>query len=160
MKNLPLKYQGCAIVFQEVPNEISLAFNISGCPVKCQGCHSKYLWEYKGDYLSDDIETWINKYQSYITCVCFMGGDQNTVELEHLCKLCHSRGLKTCLYTGNRLSDSLISFASKNLDYLKVGEYRDECGSLDKETTNQKMYRIDNKAQMIDVTYLFRKDLK
>ena len=52
-----------------------------------------------------------------------------------------------------------MSFASKNLDYLKVGEYRDECGSLDKETTNQKMYRIDNKAQMIDVTYLFRKDL-
>lgn len=159
MENLPLKYQGCAIVFQEVPNEISLAFNISGCPVKCQGCHSKYLWEYKGNYLSDDIETWINKYRSYITCICFMGGDQNTVELELLCKLCHSHGLKTCLYTGNKLSDDLISFASKNLDYLKVGEYRDECGGLDKTTTNQRMYRIDNKAQMIDITYLFRKEL-
>ena len=51
-----LKYNGYSIVMQEVPNEVSLAINISGCPHKCEGCHSKYLWEYDGEYLIDDIE--------------------------------------------------------------------------------------------------------
>lgn len=157
MENLPLKYQGCAVVFQEIPNEISLAFNISGCPVRCKDCHSKYLWEYKGSYLSNDIYNWLDKYKSYITCVCFMGGDQNLIELEKLCKLCHSCGLKTCLYTGNRLSENLKQFAFKNLNYLKVGEYSSICGGLDKETTNQIMYKICNHT-MQDITYIFRKD--
>lgn len=160
MESLPLKYLGATIVFQEVPNEISLAFNISGCPVKCQGCHSKYLWEYKGKYISDDIDKWLEKYQSYITCVCFMGGDQNISELKELCDLCHQKNLKTCLYTGHRLSRELSAFALANLDYLKVGEYVDTYGGLDKETTNQRMYLIENKTNMIDITYLFRKDFE
>ena len=86
-----------------------------------------------------------------------MGGDQNLIELEKLCKLCHSCGLKTCLYTGNRLSENLKQFAFKNLDYLKVGEYSSICGGLDKETTNQIMYKICNHT-MQDITYIFRKD--
>ena len=49
-----LKYLGYSIVFQEVPDEVTLAINISGCPHKCEGCHSKYLWEYDGHYVSDD----------------------------------------------------------------------------------------------------------
>ena len=67
MESLPLKYKGASIVLQEVPDEISLAFNVSGCPVKCRGCHSKYFWEYNGELLSQDIDKWLNKYQEYIT---------------------------------------------------------------------------------------------
>ena len=40
-----LKYVNCDIVFQEVPNEVALAINISGCPCHCPGCHSPYLWQ-------------------------------------------------------------------------------------------------------------------
>ena len=61
-----LKYLGYSIVFQEVPNEVSLAVNISGCPHKCEGCHSKYLWEYDGNYISDDIDNLIKKYQDFL----------------------------------------------------------------------------------------------
>lgn len=156
MESLPLKYKGASIVLQEVPDEISLAFNISGCPVKCRGCHSKYLWEYNGELLKQDIEKWLNKYQEYITCVCFMGGNQNLAELKDLCVLCHKRGLKTCLYTGYTLDEKLKVFAYEYLNYLKVGEYRDECGGLDKKPTNQKMYKLcDNK--LIDITYMFQR---
>ena len=43
-----LKYANFDIVFQEVPEEVTLAINISNCPNQCPGCHSKYLWENKG----------------------------------------------------------------------------------------------------------------
>ena len=38
-----MKYVDTKIVFQELPNEITLAINISGCPCACIGCHSSYL---------------------------------------------------------------------------------------------------------------------
>ena len=50
-----LRYISTSIVLQEVPDEISLAISISGCTHKCDGCHSAYLWENKGKYLTDNI---------------------------------------------------------------------------------------------------------
>ena len=35
-----LKYVNTGIVFQEIPDEVTLAVNISGCPCRCHGCHS------------------------------------------------------------------------------------------------------------------------
>lgn len=78
---LNLKYCSYDIVFQEVPNETTLVFNISGCPHKCEGCHSKYLWDYVGKYVKEDYLKIIDRYNTFITCVCFMGGDQNIEEL-------------------------------------------------------------------------------
>ena len=40
-----LKYVNTDIVFQEIPDEVTLAVNISNCPCRCPGCHSEYLWE-------------------------------------------------------------------------------------------------------------------
>ena len=39
-----LKYVNCGIVFQEIPDEVTLSINISNCPCHCPGCHSNYLW--------------------------------------------------------------------------------------------------------------------
>lgn len=39
-----LHYTTEQITFQEVPNEISLSFLITGCPLKCKGCHSADSW--------------------------------------------------------------------------------------------------------------------
>ncbi|WP_231731034.1 4Fe-4S cluster-binding domain-containing protein [Lacimicrobium alkaliphilum] len=33
------------ICFQEVPDEVSLAFTITGCPLACAGCHSRDTWD-------------------------------------------------------------------------------------------------------------------
>lgn len=150
-----LKYLGSAIVFQEVPTEVSLVINISGCPYKCKGCHSPYLWEYKGRYISEDIEALIDEHNG-ITCVCFMGGDQNPQELNELIDYIHSRELKVCLYTG---SDS-IPTNIYGLDYLKIGHYSEKLGGLDKVTTNQKFYMVHNDSQYTDMTVLFRRENK
>lgn len=151
----PLKYLGHSIVFQEVPNEISLAINISGCPYKCKGCHSPYLWEYKGRYISEDIEALINRHDG-ITCVCFMGGEQNPKELNELIDYVHSRGLKVCLYTGSDTIPNNIY----NLNYLKIGHYSEEHGGLDKPTTNQKFFIVHDDKEYFDMTILFRKENK
>ena len=153
-----LKYLGYSVVFQEIPNEVTLAINISGCPHKCEGCHSKYLWEYKGNYISDDLVGLIEKYKGLITCVCFMGGDQNPYELVDLLNKIHQYKLKTALYSGE---DSLQDIAFRvicNLDYCKIGHYDKTKGGLDNKNTNQKMLSWNKRdSKWDDITHLFQK---
>ena len=143
-----LKYLGYSVVFQEVPDEVSLAINISGCPHKCEGCHSEYLWAYEGNYISDDIDELIDKYEALITCVCFMGGDQNLSELICLAEYIHSRGLKVAIYSGiddiSSWGDNIYCF-----DYIKIGHYDKMAGPINKKTTNQKMFQIHPVIQEI-----------
>ena len=147
----PLKYLGYAIVFQEVYNETTLAFTISGCPYHCNGCHSQYLWEYEGDNLIENMEQIINKYGGYITCVCFMGGDQNMNELIKALQICKNIGLKTCVYSG---SSDMLKFkdALPYLDWLKLGGYEERLKSythiehgVKLATANQHLYKIEHK---------------
>ena len=153
-----LKYLGYSIVFQEVPDEVTLAINISGCPHKCEGCHSKYLWEYEGNYISDDLESLIEKYHGLITCVCFMGGDQNQKELTDLLILVHKHRLKTALYTGADFMSNLHIRVLGNLDYCKIGHYDSNCGGLDNKNTNQKMFAWNwINGEWNDITYKFQK---
>ena len=118
-----LKYTGYTIAFQEVPNEISLVFNISGCTHHCKGCHSQYLWEDVGRDLSADIADAIRQYADVITCVCFMGGDQDQKELVRLANMCG--GYKTCLYSGFDSLDDLkdcvgvFDYVTRIIGYLK-----------------------------------------
>ena len=153
-----LKYLGYSIVFQEVPDEVTLAINISGCPHRCEGCHSKYLWEYEGNYISDDLESLIEKYDELITCVCFMGGDQNQNELSDLLTVTHKHGLKTALYTGIDFMGDLSIKVLQNLDYCKIGHYDDNCGGLNNKNTNQKMFaRYFGTDIWKDITHKFQK---
>lgn len=151
-----LKYTHYNITFQEVPNETSLIFNISGCPYKCDGCHSMYLWQWKGKFLYKDIRKIIEEYKSFITCVCFMGGDQNIEELLNFLTICKEYNLKTCLYTG---SDEIeFPYLFNLLDYIKIGHYNKNLGGLNSPITNQKFYKIEN-LELIDLTNLFQKNL-
>ena len=43
------------VVFQEIPGEVTLALNLSGCPNRCAGCHSPHLWEEVGEPLDDNL---------------------------------------------------------------------------------------------------------
>lgn len=149
-----LKYTHYDIVFQEVPNEVTLVFNISGCPHKCEGCHSKYLWEYCGEYLSDNIDKIINQYEGMITCICLMGGDQNIQELnEILFKIKEVHNLRTCVYSG---SDNVSIFDNllHCIDYLKIGSYKSNFGGLNSKNTNQRFYKVVN-CKLVDITNIF-----
>ena len=47
-----LKYANADVVFQEFPDEVTLAINLTGCPNGCPGCHSAYLQRDAGQPLT------------------------------------------------------------------------------------------------------------
>ena len=47
-----IKYTDTEVVFREFPDEITLAINISNCPIHCKGCHSPELWDDIGEKLT------------------------------------------------------------------------------------------------------------
>ena len=151
-----LKYIGYSIVLQEVPDEITLAFNISGCPYHCDGCHSSYLWDYAGRFVSDDLQDVLKKYSGLITCVCFMGGDQNREDLDEMLRCIKKMNLKTAIYTGNDTPDLNLDL----LDYVKYGHYDKKLGGLSSRNTNQKMLRKSADGEWEDITYKFWKEGK
>jgi anaerobic ribonucleoside-triphosphate reductase activating protein len=67
-----IKFLSSKVVFQEIPDEITLAINLTQCPHRCKNCHSPELRLDQGANLLSNIESLI-KANSYITCVCFMG---------------------------------------------------------------------------------------
>lgn len=136
-----MRFKDYNIVLQEVPNEVSLCFTITGCQIKCDGCHSPYLWKKdSGDVLTQNVFlSLLDKYRGLITCVLFMGGEWYETELIELLMLAKNRNLKTCLYTG--LDDINIEIKN-NLTYLKTGKWDKSLGGLSSKTTNQKFINI------------------
>lgn len=153
-----LRFINYNIVFQEIPGEVTLAINISGCPHRCKGCHSPYLWENTGETLDENaIAGLLEKYGNAITCICFMGGDSNPQRVAELAEFSRKETngkIKTGWYSG-RASLPEISF-KQYFDYIKLGPYVESLGGLDSDTTNQRFYRIENE-KMKDLTSSFRK---
>ena len=137
-----LKYVDVKVTFSEVPDEISLCINLSGCPHRCVGCHSPYLQEDIGEELTGNkLRDLIDNNQG-ISCVCFMGGDNDVAMLTTLAELVKNEyHLRTAWYSGLLWSPKDISRpTSKVFDYIKVGPYKEQFGPLTSRTTNQRMY--------------------
>lgn len=134
-----LKWMAMEIVFREIPDEITLAINISGCPIRCPDCHSKYLWKDVGNPLT--IEQ-IEKGLRGVTCVCFMGG--NPTEIVEFAKtLKHKyKDLKIGYYCGYEHCPIPVYDNLEYFDYVKIGPFIKERGPLDNPNTNQHLYRV------------------
>ncbi|MBR6846683.1 MAG: anaerobic ribonucleoside-triphosphate reductase activating protein [Bacteroidales bacterium] len=156
-----LKYANFDIVFQEVPDEVTLAINISNCPNQCVGCHSQYLWKDVGYVLDkDSLDELVEKYQSGITCVCFMGGDAEPYDVANLAMHIKNKykDMKTAWYSGkNELPDA---FHAETFDYIKTGRYEAALGALDSRTTNQRMIKRLADGRVKDITSRFQKQVQ
>lgn len=137
-----MNYSYPQIVLQEVPDEISLALSISGCPLRCKGCHSTetYNPEFGQELNLEEINKLLSKHK-HITCVLFYGGEWDPENLVKYLKYIKTKNLKTCLYTGFELS-FIHKNILNNLDYIKTGRYIKELGGLGSENTNQKFMKI------------------
>ena len=153
-----LHYINTDVVFQEFPDEVMLAINVSGCPCRCPGCHSKFLWADRGEDLTDEtLSALIHETKGTITCVGFMGGDGDPAEVDRLAQhvLSHYPHLKIGWYTGRTAISSLID--QQHFDYIKVGPYLRHLGGLDSPRTNQRMYRRSPDGSFEDITSRFWK---
>lgn len=146
-----LKYLYTSEVFREVPGEISLAVAITGCRLKCVGCHSRDLWEDKGTPLTlECLEHLLKKHQG-VTCLCLFGGEHDMDTLTELFMYAHKK-VKTAWYAGLDILPKKHLGILGYLDYLKLGHYDDSLGGLDSPTTNQHLYRV-NGGNLEDITY-------
>lgn len=146
------------IVFQEFPDEVSLAVNLSGCPCRCPGCHSQYLWDSVGEPLTlERLLQMADHYGVGITCVGLMGGDADPGEvLRLLAAFREARPqLRTGWYSGRQeLPACFADFPAP--DYVKLGPWREALGPLSSPTTNQRMYRYASDGSCEDITDKFR----
>lgn len=161
-----LKYVDTKVVFAEVPDEITLAINISGCPCNCKGCHSSYLAEdigepliYEEPYNSKTVLTCnplskLIEANNGITCVCLMGGDSNPEYINILGKAIKHHHLKSAWYSGRQELSNSIDLS--NFDYIKLGPYKEEFGPLNSRITNQRFYKVSD-GELIDITSKFWK---
>lgn len=142
-----LKYLNTEVTFAEIPDEITLCINITGCPNHCEGCHSSFLWEDVGELLSDSILDIIIPKNKGITCICFMGGDGDPKKLNFLAKFIRKNypDLKIAWYSGKEKISGEIQLS--NFDYIKIGPYIKDLGGLDNPNTNQKLFLIEHSSE-------------
>lgn len=153
-----LKYCSTDIVFQEIPDETTLAVNITGCPNRCPGCHSPWLWNDEGMRLDKTALTqMIENCLGEITCICFMGGDAEPGEVEALSKYIREKYpcLLTAWYSGADTMPEGVQ--ARSFNYVKLGRYIPSAGGLRSPGTNQRMYKIRPDGEMQDITALFHK---
>ena len=151
-----IKYVNTLVSFSEVPDEISLCINITGCKIGCKNCHSPYLAEDIGNVLNLQALTSLIDSNSGITCVCIMGGDANPGEVDDIAQDIkeYYPKLKVAWYSGKQELSKDINL--EFFDFIKLGPYIEELGPLNSKTTNQRFYKIENN-KLIDITYKFQK---
>ena len=149
-----LKYYNFDIVFQEIPDEVTLAVNLTGCPVHCPGCHSPHLWEDIGERLDEaKLRSMYAEYTGEVTCICLMGGDGDPAEVARLCSFIKEEmGLRSAWWSGRDYLPS--ADALEPFDYIKTGPYVASLGGLKSRTTNQRLYRI-REDSLEDITSRF-----
>ena len=144
-----IKYVDTKVVFQEVPDEVTLAINISNCPCHCEGCHSSYLAEDIGTELTIEELVRLGTETEGITCIAFMGGDSDPKRINKLAKfVTEELDLKVAWYSGRQYIPDEINVG--NFNYIKIGPYIPKLGGLDSENTNQIMYEVNRVSKLQD----------
>lgn len=153
-----VRYHNFDIVFAEVPDEVTLALNLTRCPNRCPGCHSPHLRSDSGRVLDEEeLAGLLGSYGNAVTCVAFMGGDAEPLEVAALSAFVRRTrpGMRTAWYSGRAHLPAGVAPAA--FDYIKLGPWIEARGPLSSPTTNQRFYRIDGNGTMRDLTDRFRR---
>lgn len=137
------------VTLTEIPDEITLYFNIGNCECHCKGCHSYFLWDTNLNTpmkTVDEILSIVKKYKDDVTAIVFMGGNRNGMDFEEFAdKVLKpvSEFADVGIYMG--AWDAMDLFiASQYCRWIKVGCYKADFGGLDSPTTNQLFFEVQN----------------
>lgn len=150
-----IKYLQTEVVFSEIPDEVTLAVNITNCQHNCKGCHSPYLKQDIGQELTEEVIDDLIKKNDGITCFCFMGEGNDKERLKELVTYIKNKyhDIKIGLFSG---SEDVDDFFWNNIECIKIGPYIEEFGPLNKETTNQRLYRARHLNRAVKVNGKWR----
>ena len=96
-----IKFKDSYIVFEEIPDRVSLAVNIINCQNNCIGCHSPELRLNNGEELTEGIIDNLIKENYGIDCFLFMGEGKDRGRLLELAKyIKYNCNLKVAIYSG------------------------------------------------------------
>jgi anaerobic ribonucleoside-triphosphate reductase activating protein len=106
---------------------------------------------------AEAIDDFVAKYGTSLTCLAFMGGDNDPRGVDHLAEYIHEEypELRVAWYSGRTVISALIN--KDNFDYIKIGPYIKHLGPLKKPTTNQRLYRRTDEGDFEDITARFWK---
>lgn len=136
-----------------------------GCSIKCEGCMSKYTWEFDKKY-ERNIDEVLKEILSYSSKkITISGGEpfDQPKALEYLLKKLKLNGFKDILvYTGYEYEEIKGRYNNilKYIDVLISGRFVDglETDSIWKGSDNQKMYIFNKRLEKIYNEY--RKEKK
>ena len=152
-----LKYLNTQVTFAEVPDEITLCINITGCKNGCKNCHSSYLAQDIGKPLNKSSLSELIEGNKGVSCVSFMGGDNDAIHLAALASWVKTHtDLKVAWYSGRQEISDIVARQLRWFDYIKLGPYKEESGPLNSRTTNQRFYKV-NGRELTDITSKFWK---
>lgn len=150
-----LKFCETSVVFQELPNEITLYITISNCPYNCNGCNSSYLQKDIGKKLDVEVLSELLIENDGITAVLFGGGDAEPEEINKLAfYIKNNWNLKVGWYSGKSTISKYISI--ENFDYIKIGPWIKELGGLKNIQTNQKIFKVED--NLLKQIYLWERN--
>lgn len=166
-----LKVYDVATVFQEFPDCITLAVNISNCPGMCSQCSEPWLLDDVGDELTEEkIDELIAEHPD-ITVFGLMGGDSDHDDVVRIANYIHAKypHIKVGMYSGREyMSTKLLNC----LDLYKIGRWIMPKGSVSEwhQTNNgvlqfpwsnqllfEKLETRDGES-WVNTTYKFRKE--
>jgi len=128
-----MKYVRGYVNSRRIPDKRALFIEISGCKQGCEKCKNISRCGEEGQELTESVMTeTLKTFGKTIDCVCFVGGENYSIELKNLCKQVHKSGLETSLSTvldpssiGKQLTDEL--------DYLLTGRCDSEQSALKRD---------------------------
>ena len=149
------KFLNTMLVFEEIPDKISLAVNMTNCQNKCVGCHSPQLRKDIGKELTEEVVDELIKENEGINCFLFMGEGNDKDSLIKMARYIKEKyaSLSLAIYSGR---DNVEDDFYKLFDYVKIGPYIAKFGPLNKDTTNQRLLKIEDGARK-DITSMFWK---
>lgn len=141
---LPVVNKG--ITLTEIPNRISVFFEIGNCTCHCDGCHSPELWDTnytRPNMTVQEIIDYVDEqYKLGANAVVLMGGMNNKDVSKDVFTLLLLKlsTRQVGIYVG---SDDLEWLPLLPVRWIKAGGYEKDKGGLDSPTTNQRFYEYD-----------------
>lgn len=152
--NRNLQISSISTGFIEVPDHISINIYVQGCKNNCKNCQNPELQSFEGGKIingSDIASILLSKPMA--DWICWLGGDAiyQPDAFLHFNKLFKSFNKRICLYTGSYFND--IKNLLDNVDIVIDGPWIEKLGSIDTETTNQKVYFKINKDEWRNIKF-------